>query len=95
MPSERCEPLRLPSVSSQGGKRWAAVLWDRLPASVQRGGTRTCLGPQSRSPNRRNNCLFLYQSTLPIFPGGAHFREGMKISDLLKGKLLSLVSLCI
>lgn len=67
MLSEHCEPSRLPSVSLQGGKRWAAALWDQLHASVQWGGTQTCLGPQSRSQNRRN-CLFLYQSTLPIFP---------------------------
>lgn len=54
-----------------------------------------CLGPQSRSQNRRKDCLFLYRCTLSIYLGDTHFMEGMKVSDLLKEKLLSLASLCI
>lgn len=65
-----CEPSRLPSGCPCRAKLLGCGIGT---AHIRKGGTRTHPGPQRERQHRRNDCLFLHQSMLTIFPGGAHF----------------------
>lgn len=85
--SDHCKPLKLLSVSLQRGKHWG---W--LPASDQQEGPRHVWDHKVRIQKLQ----FLFdEPILSIVLGGVCFKEGMKIPDLLKRKLLSLVLLYI
>lgn len=90
--SDHCKPLKLLSVSLQRGKHWTAVPWGWLPASDQQEGPRHVWDHKVRIQKLQ----FLFdEPMLFIVLGGVCFKEGMKIPDLLKRKLLSLVLLYI